>query len=95
MPTETPPPSKEILSHLIRSLYTALSMPNWTREDLISLGQVIYNKTPLAQIDEHLFDRLLPHLSVVAQHLHTLLANPISTPPSTTPLPTDQETSKT
>lgn len=93
MATDTP--SKETLSMLIRSLYTSLTVPNWTREDLISLGQVIYNKTPIAQIDDALFNRLLPHLSVVAQQLHALLTTPAASTPSQTTTPSDQEPTKT
>lgn len=93
MATETP--SKETLSLLIRSLYTSLTAPNWTRDDLIALGQVIYNKTPLAQIDESLFNRLLPHLSVTAQHLHTLLTAPPTPTPAQAIPPANQEPSTT
>jgi hypothetical protein len=82
------PLSKEETAFFIRAVWEALLSPLWLRNDLIDLGKAVHAKTPLAELDARLFERLLPHLTLVAQVLQRLVAQNAATfqaPPATPP----------
>ena len=103
MTEPTMPPatlSKEERAMLIKILFAALQVPPWTKDDLISLGKVIFAKTDireLAEKDTNLFNRLLPHFAkivdflwdkiVAAQNSAASTAPPAKTPPAPTQSP--------
>lgn len=58
-------------AHNIRSVWEALLAPNWTKDDLIDLGKAIFARTPLKHFDQAKFDRILPHLSKLAEVLES------------------------
>jgi hypothetical protein len=68
--------SKEETALLIRATWEALLAPAWLRNDLIELGKLIFAKVPLREVDEELFERLLPHLTTVAESLGQHLLRP-------------------
>ena len=93
-PTSNVTLSKEELAWLIKAIIESLEIPDWTKDDLIEFGKMIWAKTSLkilAERDEKLFSRLFPHLTKVATHLGTKIAtvqistSPISTNPPPTP----------
>lgn len=53
----------------IRTVWEALLAPNWTKDDLIDLGKAIFARTPLKRFDQAKFNRILPHLSKLAEVL--------------------------
>ena len=95
-PTSNVALTKEELAWLIKAIVESLEVPDWTKDDLIEFGKMIWAKTSLkilAERDEKLFGRLFPHLAKVATHLGTKIATaqasapPIST--ATPPAPTN------
>lgn len=67
-----PPLTTAETAYLIRSLWEALLAPKWdasTRKDLQKLGEALYSGKTLKQLDNDLYDRLLPHLKIVATSL--------------------------
>ena len=75
-PTTTlaPPPAltKEERAMLIKIQFAALQVPPWNKDDLISLGKIIFAKTDiksLAEKDPSLFNRLLPHFAKIVDFL--------------------------
>jgi hypothetical protein len=96
-----PPLSKEEIAFLIKAMWTALRAPKWTfknRKDLEKLGEAIFADKELRDIDDALYDRIFPHLLVIATSLGDTLrtAEPLPAksppaPPPSVPLP-DQPT---
>lgn len=83
--------SKEELAWLIKAIVESLEIPDWTKDDLIEFGKMIWAKTSLkilAERDEKLFSRLFPLLAKVATHLGTKIASvQTSVPPTSTNAP--------
>lgn len=68
--------TKEETAHLIRELWGALQAPGWTRQnrkDLEKIGEAIYSGRSLKDLDDDLYDRIFPHLVIVATHLGNAL----------------------
>jgi hypothetical protein len=94
-PTE--PLSKEETAFLIRSFWEALLGPAWLKDDLIALGKLVFAKVRLRDIEPEMFQRLLPHLTAIANTLGPKVlkmrlnsvsgaaVTPATTPPKTTP----------
>jgi hypothetical protein len=87
-PADTPL-TREETAFFVRATWEALLAPLWLRNDLIDLGKAVHAKTPLAQLDARLFERLLPHLTLVAQVLQEMVAKNAATSqaPPAAPLP--------
>jgi len=66
-PTE--PLSKEETAFLIRSFWEALLGPAWLKDDLIALGKLVFAKVRIRDIEPEMFQRLLPHLTAIANSL--------------------------
>jgi hypothetical protein len=58
---------------LIKSLWSALSSPNWQKDDLIEMGKCLWAKTKLKDIPEKTFARLLPNLTMVANEFDRIM----------------------
>lgn len=74
--TNTPPASspdhvayQQQLSGLIRKFWTALTKPNWTKDDLIALGKAAYAKQTLPSLEPAVFERIFPHLQTIGREL--------------------------
>lgn len=65
--TPNEPMSKEDIAFFIRTLWSSLLKPSWSRSDLIDLGMEIFTKTPLGKVDQKKFGRLLPFLSQASE----------------------------
>lgn len=57
------------LSQLIKALWAALLKPNWTYDELVSLGKAIFAKQRIESLDQKIFDRLLPHFQLIGTEL--------------------------
>ena len=90
-PTSNVTLTKEELAWLIKALVESLEIPDWTKDDLIEFGKMIWAKTSLkalAERNEKLFSRLFPLLANVATHLGTKIATvQVSAPPTSTTTP--------
>ena len=90
-PTSNVTLSKEELAWLIKAVVESLEVPDWTKDDLIEFGKMIWAKTTLkslAERDEKLFGRHFPLLATVATHLGTKIATAqTSAPPTSTSAP--------
>jgi hypothetical protein len=86
-PTE--PLSKEETAFLIRSFWEALLGPAWLKDDLIALGKLVFAKVRIRDIDPEMFQRLLPHLTAIANSLgpKVLKMRLITTVPAPTTAP--------
>jgi hypothetical protein len=69
----------------IRTVWEALLAPNWTKDDLIDLGKAIFARTPLKRFDQAKFDRILPHLSKLAEMLEAKITPLPADPPGDAP----------
>jgi hypothetical protein len=65
--TSDQPMTKEDIAFFIRTLWSSLLKPTWARGDLIDLGMELFAKTPLSQVDQKKFGRLLPFLSQASE----------------------------
>ena len=72
LPQDSPPPTRESRALLIRSTWDALLAPTWLRRDLIDLGTAVHDKKTLAELDEALYQRMLPHLAKIADLMKNL-----------------------
>ena len=77
-----PPLDDASVATYIRAIWNALTTPSWNRKDLIDLGISVHAKTPLGKLDQNVFDRLLPKLTEIANHLKPQFARVISVPPA-------------
>jgi len=87
---EAPPPlSKEEVAYLMRAVWEALRAPKWgksNRKDLEKLGLALLEDKSLKELDDSLYDRIAPHLVVVATALgETLRSDASRTPTAPTP----------
>jgi hypothetical protein len=60
------------IAWLIKILWASLQAPGWTnktRKDLEKLGEALYSGKSLKELDDSLYDRIFPHLVIVAKHL--------------------------
>jgi hypothetical protein len=83
-PVTLPPLSKEEIAFLIKALWSSLQAPGWTfksRKDLENLGEAIFSGKTLRDVDDSLYDRIFPHLVVVATHLGDLLRSQVPESP--------------
>jgi hypothetical protein len=71
----TPILTKEDRAWLVRNLWDALQVPEWTKDDLIDLGKAIFAKKALKELDDKLFDRLFPLVVQIADCLGTKMAS--------------------
>ena len=79
-----PPLSKEEIAFLIKGLWTALQAPGWTfknRKDLEKLGEAIFSGKSLKEVDDDLYDRIFPHLVLVATSLGNTLRSQVPESP--------------
>jgi hypothetical protein len=68
--------SKADTALLIRAFWDSLLVPAWKKDDLITLGKLVFAKVPLREIEPELFTRLLlPHLNTIALSLGKRLIN--------------------
>jgi hypothetical protein len=65
--------SKEDIAYFIRTMWESLLKPTWERGDLIDLGTAVFTKTTLAKMDQKKLGKLLPSLSIVAEHFGKLV----------------------
>ena len=90
-PTSNVTLTKEELAWLIKAIVESLEVPDWTKDDLIEFGKMIWAKTSLktlAERNEKLFNRLFPLLAKVATYLGTKIATvQVSAPPTSTTTP--------
>jgi hypothetical protein len=93
--------SDEDVAFYIRTFWSAILSAPWPKDDLIELGKLAYTKTPLSDVPEKTFFKLLPHLKLVARTFHDLLearltSQHTSSPPEAKqPSPTVPETKGT
>jgi hypothetical protein len=79
-----PPLAKEEIAFLIKALWAALQAPGWTfknRKDLEKLGEAIFSGKSLKEVDDALYDRIFPHLVLVAAHLGNTLRSQVPDSP--------------
>jgi len=67
-------PSKVDLARIIKMFWEALLVPQWSKDDLIDLGKLLYAKVPIGKIDPSKIARLLPPLTEVAKEIHLQLS---------------------
>jgi len=82
--TLLPPLSKEEIAFLIKAIWAALQAPGWTfknRKDLEKLGEAIFSGKSLKEVDDALYDRIFPHLVLVATHLGDTLRSQVPESP--------------
>ncbi len=66
----------KIRANNIRAVWDALMAPSWIPNDLKDLGMAIYAHRPLKDLDQKLFERLLPHLATIVERLETKFTIP-------------------
>ena len=66
-------PSRDEIAFLIRAIWASLCSPVWPRADLIELGRAVHNRTTLTDMDQQLYERLLPRLVPIADMLRNLV----------------------
>ena|SRR5579872_3334383 len=72
--TSTPEMTPKEMSFLLKTIWEALLAPTWKKDDLITLGKLLFAKQKLKDIDEKIFMKeVLPNLKVVAASLHATL----------------------
>jgi hypothetical protein len=82
--TLLPPLSKEEIAFLIKAIWAALQAPGWTfknRKDLEKLGEALFSGKSLKEVDDALYDRIFPHLVLVATHLGDTLRSQVPESP--------------
>lgn len=60
------------LSWLITHLWDAMQAPTWKRvstSDLEKLGEALHSGKTLPELDDKLFDRIFPHLKIIAERM--------------------------
>jgi hypothetical protein len=67
--TQPPAIPQADIAFFIRTLWEGLINANWPRALLIDFGTAIHDKIALAKMDSARLGKLLPHLSIVAEHL--------------------------
>jgi len=91
--TETIPstlsPTKGEQVFLITALWESLQIPSWTSDVLIDLGKMLHAKKTLKDFPPQKFDRLFPHLVVIASHLGAKLLS--ASPGAQAAVPTKEE----
>jgi uncharacterized protein (DUF2126 family) len=63
--------SKDEMKFLVKTIWTMLGAPAWTKDSLITLGKVIFAKKTLKEMDDKAFAEIWPHLKVMAETLNT------------------------
>lgn len=87
--------SNEEKALLMKSIWKALLAPNWTKDDLIALGKLIFAKTPLSKIpDREYFDMVQPQLLKVAEALSRQIYEQAGLPPDATKENDDEKTTR-
>lgn len=76
--TKVPVLTREEIAYYIRTMHDSLLKPSWERGDLIDLGMAVFTKITLAKMDQKKLGRLLPNLSVAAEHFGQLVATKFS-----------------
>ena len=61
--------SKEDTAFFVKTIWEALLIPSWTKDDLIELGKAVFAKVALAKLDNQRFERLLPFLVKISEIL--------------------------
>jgi hypothetical protein len=67
-------PSEEIMTKeervfLMKAIWTALSKPKWTKDDLIDFGKALFARQSLHEMSEKLFARIYPFLLEITDAL--------------------------
>lgn len=76
---KTPALTKEDLAFFIKSLWSALLAPSWTRDGIIDFGKSVFAKTSLNALDDKKFGQLLPQLTTMAESMATSMSAQIDT----------------
>lgn len=75
---KTPALTKEDLAFFIKSLWSALLAPSWTRDGIIDFGKSVFAKTSLSALDDKKFGQLLPQLTTMAESMAASMSSQIN-----------------
>jgi hypothetical protein len=76
-----PTEQNKIRAANIRAVWSALLTPKWDRDLLIALGKALFARRSLKDVDDKLYEQLLPRLVEIVEVLETKFKPPIPESP--------------
>lgn len=72
--------SNEEKKFLMKSLWAALQVPKWTKNDFITFATAVQSGKSFKEMDDEVFDKVFPFMEKITAALGESLANAASAP---------------